>query len=104
MIYETRVYEALPGKLPELHKLVEIAHRLFVKHGMKEVGYWTAVIGRNNQITHLLGYENLADRERRWAAFQADQEWMKAMADAQKNGPIVASITSTILQPTTYSP
>ena len=37
------------------------------------------------------------------AGFQADPEWVAGRAESEKNGPIVASITNTILQPTTFS-
>jgi hypothetical protein len=33
----------------------------------------------------------------------SDQEWLKARAESEKNGAIVANISSKILAPTAYS-
>jgi hypothetical protein len=35
--------------------------------------------------------------------FGADPEWLAARAKTEENGPIVASITNTMLTPTTFS-
>jgi hypothetical protein len=45
----------------------------------------------------------LADREKKWAAFQADPAWISARAESEKDGPIVANITSSLLTPTAFS-
>jgi len=47
--------------------------------------------------------KDLAERERVWAGFMSDQEWLKARAETEKNGAIVANIASKILAPTAYS-
>ena len=55
MLYELRVYDVLPGKLPALNdRFAKITLRYFEKHGIKVVGFWTDVIGRTNQLTYLL--------------------------------------------------
>jgi len=35
--------------------------------------------------------------------FGTDPEWLKARAETEKNGPIVASITNSFLTPTSFS-
>ena len=46
MIYELRIYTCLPGRLPALHKRFESATlKLWDKHGIRPVGFWTTVIG-----------------------------------------------------------
>ena len=79
MIYEQRVYEALPGKMQALQRrFADHTIRLFEKHGMTVVGFWTNYIGgQSNQLIYMLGYQDLADRERAWAAFSADPEWQE---------------------------
>ncbi len=104
MIYEMRMYEAAPGKMAELHRSAELSVKIFDRHGIKQIGFWTAMIGVSNQLWHLLAFESLADRERLWAIFQADPDWVKGLADVQKSGVAVVRITNTILQPTAYSP
>ena len=105
MIYELRVYTCLPGRLPALLKRFETATlKIWEKHGFRPVGFWTTVIGESNQdLTYLLEWKDLAERERVWAGFMSDPEWLQERAESEKNGPIVANITSSILQPTAYS-
>ncbi|MCI0824980.1 MAG: NIPSNAP family protein [Chloroflexi bacterium] len=100
-----RVYNAMPGKLPALNdRFANHTTGLFEKHGIKNVGYWTEDVGTNNKLVYMLGYANLGDREKAWAAFGADPEWQKARAASEVNGPLVSQSQSTILRPTAYSP
>jgi hypothetical protein len=105
MIYELRVYRCLPGRLPDLNKRFETTTlRIWEKHGIRQAGFWTTVVGDSNQELHyLLEWKDLAERERVWGAFMADPDWIKARAESEKNGPIVANITNTLLAPTAYS-
>jgi hypothetical protein len=44
MIYETRVYRCLPGRLPALLKRFEtITLKLWEKHGIKQAGFFTTL-------------------------------------------------------------
>ena len=105
MIHELRVYRCMPGRLPDLNKRFEsVTLKLWEKHGFRPVGFWTTVIGESNQdLTYLLEWRDLGERERVWAAFMSDQEWLKARAESEKAGAIVANIASKILAPTAYS-
>ena len=105
MIYELRVYHCVPGRLPELLKRFEtITLPLWQKHRIQQAGFWTVAIGSSNQdLYYMLKWETLEERTQKFAAFQADPEWINARAETEKNGPIVASITNTILQPTSFS-
>jgi NIPSNAP len=105
LIHELRIYRCMPGRLPDLNKRFEsVTLKLWDKHGFRPVGFWTTVIGASNQdLTYLLEWKDLAERERLWAGFMADADWLKARAESEKSGPIVANITSSILQPTAFS-
>jgi len=105
LIHELRIYRCMPGRLPDLNKRFEsVTLKLWDKHGFRPVGFWTTVIGASNQdLTYLLEWKVLAERERLWAGFMADADWLKARAESEKNGPIVANITSSILAPTAFS-
>ena len=105
MIHELRIYECMPGRLPALHNRFEtITLKLFEKHGIRQAGFWTTLIGQNNQaLYYLLEWENLSERELKWDNFQVDPEWQKARAETEKYGPIVAKVTNEILSPTPYS-
>jgi hypothetical protein len=105
MIHELRVYTCLPGRLPALLKRFEtVTLKMFEKHGIRQAGFWTVQIGEsNNDLRYLLAWESLAEREKKWAAFQADPAWISARAESERDGPIVGSIKSMILQPTAFS-
>ena len=53
MIYELRIYTANPGKLAPLQaRFRDHTTGLFERHGIKNVGYWTNVIGgRNDELS-----------------------------------------------------
>ena len=78
--------------------------RLFEKHGITNIGYWTEVFGTSNRLVYMLGYPNLGEREKSWAAFQRDPDWQRARAESEKNGPLVAKVYNRVLRPTAYSP
>jgi NIPSNAP len=105
MIYETRVYRCLPGRLPALLKRFEfITLKLWEKHGIKQAGFFTTLVGESNQeLTYLLAWESLADREKKWAAFQSDPDWISARAKTEEDGQIVSNIVNQLLVPTSFS-
>jgi hypothetical protein len=105
MIYEMRVYRCVPGRLPDLLKRFEtITLALWAKHGIRQAGFWTTMIGpSNHELTYLLEWESLAERETRWSAFISDPEWLAARTETERNGPIVAHVANAILQPTAFS-
>ncbi len=105
MIYETRVYRCVPGRLPALLKRFEtITLKLWEKHGIRPVGFFTTLVGESNQeLTYLLAWESLAEREKKWAAFQGDPDWIAARAKTEADGQIVGNIVNQLLVPTAFS-
>ena len=105
MIYEMRVYEAVPGKLPALNARFAIATlALFARHGIVAVGFWTTYIGPSaNTLTYMLAWEDLGERQRRWDAFQADPDWLAAKGESERDGPLLVRAESIIMKPTEYS-
>lgn len=105
MIHELRIYQCLPGRLPALlNRFETITLGLWQRHGIRQAGFWTTLIGHSNQeLTYLLEWESLAERETKWTAFQTDPEWIAKRAETEKDGQIVANITSQLLTPTSFS-
>ena len=105
MIYETRVYRCLPGRLPALLKRFEtITVKLWEKHGIRQAGFFTTLVGESNQeLTYLLAWESLVEREKKWTAFQSDPDWIAARAKTEADGQIVANIVNQMLAPTAFS-
>jgi hypothetical protein len=87
-----------------LKRFDTITLKIWEKHGIKQAGFWTVGIGESNQdLYYLLAWESLADREKKWNAFQVDPAWTSARAETEKDGPIVASVNNQILLPTAFS-
>jgi len=105
MIYELRVYKCVPGRLPALlNRFANTTLKLWEKHGIKQAGFWTTLVGESNQeLYYLLAWESLADRDQKWNAFQADPEWLAKRAETEKDGPIVANVANQLLTPTAFS-
>ena len=105
MLYELRIYHSSPEKLPHLHNRFQThTLKLWAKHGIRQVGFWTPLIGDNNMdLYYIIAWENLAERDKVWGAFMTDPEWLQAKVETEKDGPLYSHITNMILTPTAYS-
>lgn len=106
-IYELRRYEshsdrALRKKL-EMFNAAELS--IFRRTGLTPVLFGETLIGpRMPSLTYLLVFDDLADRERSWAAFREDPEWKRLWATPGYTDPeIVSNIQSVLLKPAPYS-
>ena len=106
--FEMRTYHAAPGKLDALHaRFRDHTIRLFKKHDIESVAYWTAAPdegAEKDTLVFILAYPSKEAREASWKAFEADPDWAKAKADSQKDGPLVEKVDQTFMTPTDYSP
>lgn len=103
--YELRVYTAGPGKLDALHaRFRDHTCKLFDKHGMTNVGYWTPLDNPEGKLYYILSYPDLDARKKSWAGFMSDPEWLAAYRDSEKDGRLAVKVESTMLHPTDYSP
>ena len=101
MIHEHRVYHAAPKKLGQLVQRFE-KHNLpaFERAGIRALGAWTVLVGEaNDQLIYLLEWESLAEREKKWALFMQDEEFQRAWAETDKDGPLVRYASNRFLQP-----
>src|SRR5262249_18640171 len=105
MIYELRIYHAMPGRLPDLNnRFANITLKMWEKFGIRQVGFWTTLIGpSNNALYYVLEWESLAEREQKWNAFASNPEWLAARAETEKNGALVHHLENIFLTPTAYS-
>lgn len=105
MIYEMRVYRCLPGRLPALLKRFDtLTLKLWDKHGIRQAGFFTTLIGQSNQeLTYFLAWESLAEREKKWTAFQFDPDWIAGRNKSEEDGQIINNIVSQFLMPTAFS-
>ena len=72
MVYELRVYHIVPGRMPAIIKRFDtVTCRLFEKHGIKQVGFWTVAIGEStSDLVYMLQWESMADRDKKFATFR----------------------------------
>ena len=105
MIHELRIYRSVTGKLPALvRRFQDHTLRIWHKHGIRQSGFWTTLIGTSQRdLTYMLAWESLADREKRWNAFLADPEWAAVVAESERDGQLVENISSQLLTPTGFS-
>jgi hypothetical protein len=105
MIYELRIYEAAPGRLPDLNaRFANHTLDFFANYDIGVVGFWTEDVGTNNNLVYILAFQDWADREKKWGQFMKDPGWLAVRAETEKNGPLVSRVENRILRPTPYSP
>ena len=106
-VFEMRTYTTHPGKLGDLHKrFSDHTNPLFVKHGMRLIGYWTPTEApkSENTLVYILAYPSREAREKSWKAFMSDPVWKAAYADSIKDGKLVEKVDSVFMNATGYSP
>ena len=105
MLYELRRYITVPGKLPAINdRFAKHTIGFFNKHNIGIMGFWTDEIGMSNQLTYILVFDSMADREKKWTAFQADPGWHQVRAETEAAGTIVDHVLNTFMRLTPYSP
>lgn len=107
-LYELRTYYAAPGKFEAMNaRFRQVTCRLFEKHGMVNLGYWTplnASDGAGTKLVYLLAHPSKEAKDRAWKAFMADPDWQAAHQASEVNGKLVEKIETQFLQATDYSP
>lgn len=106
-VYELRVYHAAPGKLADLHtRFREHTIKIFERHGMKSVAYWTPVDepDKSNTLIYILQHPSREVAAANWKAFQDDPEWKSVRDKSEENGKLVEKVDSTFMALTDFSP
>ena len=106
-VFELRIYE---GATDQDHKRkVEMMQsgesEIFNKAGVEQVFYSDTLIGtRLPNLTYMLAFDSMAERDKKWATFRASDEW-KALSMSPRYAfeTIVSNINNFILTPTAYS-
>ena len=106
-VYELRVYHAAPGKLAELlARFRDHTNKLFEKHGMKAIAYWTPLDEpeKGNMLIYILQHPSREASVANWKAFQDDPEWKRVKEESEANGKLAERIDSTYMALTDFSP
>ena len=105
-IFELRIYEshsikAAKKKIDMFNEGGEI--KIFQRTGLQPVFFGETLIGpKMPNLTYMLVFNDLADRDAKWKVFSGDPEWKKLRSDSQYKDT-VSNITDIILRPTGYS-
>ena len=105
--YELRTYTAAPGKLNELlARFRDHTVKLFEKHGMTNIGYWTPTDEprSKNTLIYILAHDSEVAAKKSWEAFQNDPDWKKVKEESEKDGALVDRIEKVFVKATAYSP
>lgn len=111
-VFELRTYTASPGRLENLlARFRDHTVKLFEKHGMQNIGYWTPAPGEKgaaDTLIYLLAHSSQAAAETSFQAFRADPDWLRARKESEEKAggslTIKDGVQSVFLDPTDYSP
>jgi NIPSNAP protein len=106
-VYELRVYHTYDGKLDDLlRRFREHTTRLFEKHGIRNVAYWTPTDEplKGKTLVYILAHPSRDAATANWQAFRDDPEWQSVRDKSEANGKLVEKIDSTFMALTDFSP
>ncbi len=106
-VYELRVYHAAAGKLPELlARFREHTIKIFDRHGLKSVAYWTPVDEpeKSDTLIYILYHPSREAAAANWKSFGDDPEWKSVHDKSEANGKLVNKVDSTFMALTDFSP
>jgi hypothetical protein len=105
-VFELRTYRS-PGE-PAGRRKIEMFEAggelaIFARLGMHTVFFTRDLVGAGlPSLTYLLAFADVSAREKAWAAFRDDAEWVK-LRDQPAYADIVSGIDAALLRPTDYS-
>jgi len=105
-VFELRTYTTHPDRLAALHtRFSEHTIRLFERHGMTNIGYFTPQDSplAENTLIYVLAHASRTAAEASWKAFIADPEWQEAYQESISDAPIIMNLESVFMNPTEYS-
>ncbi len=106
-VYELRIYHVYEGKLDDLlRRFRDHTTKLFEKHGIKNVAYWTPTDDplKGKTLVYILEHPSREAATANWQAFRDDPEWQTIRDKSEANGKLVEKIDSTFMAITDFSP
>lgn len=104
MIIDHRTYTMHPlklGKWLDLYETYALAVQL--KHLGNLIGFFQIEIGTLNQVVHLWGFDDLAERSRRRAEMAKDPAWAEFLRLNEELGALMHQENKIVI-PTGFSP
>ncbi len=106
-VFELRTYTAAEGKFDDLlARFRDHTLRIFEKHGMTNVGYWTPQDEplSANTLIYVLAHPSREEAEQSWRDFSSDPEWQSVAEESQRDGRLIVGLERAFLDPTDFSP
>lgn len=106
-VYELRVYHTYEGKLDDLlARFRDHTMKLFEKHGMRNIAYWTPTDDplKGKTLFYVIAHPSRDAAVANWKAFSDDPEWQSVRDKSEANGKLVEKVDSTFLVLTDFSP
>jgi hypothetical protein len=106
-VFELRIYHTYEGKLPELlARFRDHTTRLFEKHGMRNIAYWTPTDDalKDKSLIYIIAHPSRDAAAANWKAFGNDPDWQSVQAKSEANGKLVEKVDSTFMVLTDFSP
>lgn len=106
-VFELRTYESMNEKAGarKIQMFENGEAAIFKRIGMQTVLFGKTIAGRNMpSLSYMLGYDDLAARDKLWRDFGGDPEWRKLRAQpGYSDAEIVSNISNTLLRPLPFS-
>jgi hypothetical protein len=106
-VFELRIYHTYEGKLDDLlSRFRDHTMRIFEKHGMKNIAYWTPTDDplKGRTLIYVISHASREAATANWNAFKEDPEWISVQSKSEANGKLVERVDSTFMALTDFSP
>jgi hypothetical protein len=106
-VFELRIYHTYEGKLETLlTRFRDHTTKLFEKHGMKNIAYWTPTDDplKGKTLIYVISHASRDAATANWKAFGEDPEWISVRDKSEANGKLVEKVDSTFMVLTDFSP
>lgn len=83
-LVDHRIYTIPPRRMGEFIEVFEhLALPILLRTLGHPLGFWTSLVGPQNQFVHLWGYDSLADYEQRCRARDSDRDFPAYLAASE---------------------
>ncbi len=111
-VFELRTYTTTPGNLERLlARFRNHTTKLFAKHGMTNIAYWTPIAGQNgadNTLVYIMAHKDADAQKASFDAFRNDPDWIAAKEASEKEAggslTITDGVKSVLMKATDFSP
>ena len=105
-VFELRVYNVVPGKLPALEsRFRDTTSKLLAKHDLNVVGYWLPedASASDSAFIFMVAHSSSEEAKKNWDAMRADPQFQEVVKSEQSE-KTVENVDVTYMRPTDFSP